>query len=150
MIREAEFKDFPRLFAISRRAHQNSVYRNFRPCIATCTQMFRVFISNENGKIWVYELDGKIEGFLVGLVAPFFFSDRMVATDQLFLVTDKGKLGGVRLLKTFEAWARSHPKVSAILHMIGYGMKNWEKTASLYRKTGMDKIGEIYLKELAS
>ena len=97
-------------------------------------------------EIFVIDIDGEIEGALVGLVAKFYMSHTVQATELAWFVSKdyRGKPASIRLMKAFEKWAKENGANYVGMGDIE-GLSNLEK---LYNRLGYKKTESIYLKEL--
>jgi|TARA_R110001632_G_scaffold70683_4_gene164527 RimJ/RimL family protein N-acetyltransferase len=111
------------------------------------TEQFLVSsFNNTNMEIFVIDIDGEIEGALVGLVAKFYMSHTVQATELAWFVSKdyRGKPASIRLMKAFEKWAKENEANYVGMGDIE-GLSNLEK---LYNRLGYKKTESIYLKEL--
>jgi len=85
---------------------------------------------------FVAEDESGIFGMVLGLVAPYFFSDKTYASDLLLYVepTRRGSPTAVRLVRRFESWAFEQG-VEEILLGISTGI-NPEATVCVYERLG--------------
>lgn len=58
-------------------------------------------------KIWVFEKDSQIVGIIGGISSQLFFVKDVISIEMFWFVDkeNRGSIGGIRLLETFEEWA---------------------------------------------
>lgn len=100
------------------------------------------------GVILVYEQDGAIKGILGGLCVRCTMTAQLEAIESFWYVMPevRGSIGGVKLLKAFEAWAQGRGaqriKMAYLTHV------NPVPTASLYARMGYSSLESCVVKEL--
>ena len=103
-------------------------------------------LQNTNMTIFVIDVGGEIEGALVGLLSELYMSHTVQATELAWFVTKeyRGKPASIRLMKTFEKWAKENGASQVGMGDIE-GISSLEK---LYNRLGYKKAETVYLKEL--
>lgn len=109
-------------------------------------QFFLSSFLNPNMEIFVIDVDGEIEGALVGLLSELWLSHTVQATELAWFVSKeyRGKPASIRLMKAFEKWAKESGATQV-------GMGDIEGVSSLekvYNRLGYERAETIYLKEL--
>lgn len=103
----------------------------------TMTRTIDYYLSNPKHVIFVYCVEDKITGVLMGNIEPFVFNDkRQWATDLIFVA----RSGGAWLLKKFISWAKLY-KIDRIV--MGVSSAN-ERAGELYTTLGMEQVGGMY------
>lgn len=92
------------------------------------------------------EIGGRLVGVLGGLEYPDPNDGDRVATEMFWFVTPSARGGGLRLLDTFEAWAKQRG-VRRILMMHLHALKS-AAFERLYQRRGYRPIEIHYCKEL--
>ena len=103
-------------------------------------------LQNTNMTIFVIDVDGEIEGALVGLLSELYMSYTVQATELAWFVSKdyRGKPASLKLIKAFEKWA----KESGANH-IGMGdIEGISSLEKLYNRLGYERAETVYLKEL--
>lgn len=107
VVREATEDDlFDVMFlgtSFSREAHE--VHRVDRGKVG---ELITNLIQGDNSTILVCEAEGRIVGFLAGLIHPLMLSHTIVATEIAWYVEKeaRGSHAGKKLLEAFEVWAK--------------------------------------------
>ena len=103
-------------------------------------------LHNTNMEIFVIGVGDEIEGALVGLLSELYMSHTVQATELAWFVTKeyRGKPASIRLMKTFEKWAKENGASQVGMGDIE-GISSLEK---LYNRLGYKKAETVYLKEL--
>ena len=101
---------------------------------------------NDNMEIFVIDVDGEIEGALVGILYELYMSHTAQATELAWFVSKdyRGKPSSIRLIKAFEKWAKDRGASQVGMGDIE-GISNLE---NLYNRLGYEKSETVYLKEL--
>ena len=102
-------------------------------------------MQNTNMTILVIDADGEIEGALVGLISELYMSHTVQATELAWFVSKdyRGKPASIRLVKTFEKWAKDKGAMQIGMGDIS-GISTLEK---LYTRLGYKIAESVYLKE---
>jgi len=144
MIRKARHSDTDRIIEIAKQEVLKSRYSH----IETDDEVFKAymlsFLLSPQAEVWVAEVDGIIEGVLVGVYGQTYFSRANFVTDKFFLVTEKGSGLGIRLFRAFLSWAKKQPNVAAIELTLTAGMPDQERTAEMYKKFGFVEAGNTF------
>jgi GNAT superfamily N-acetyltransferase len=96
--------------------------------------------------VFVIDVDGEIQGALIGLLSEFYMSHTVQATEVAWFVSKefRGKVSSIKLVKHFEKWA----KVNGASY-VGMGdIESISSLGSLYTRMGYNKAETIYLKEI--
>jgi len=103
-------------------------------------------INNTNMEVFVSDKDGEINGAIVCLVTEMYMSSTVVASDLAWFVSknSRGSSSSIRLLKTFEDWARSKGADYICMADIE-GISN---LSNLYSKMGYSIFETTYMKEV--
>lgn len=84
-------------------------------------------------------------GFIAGIIVPFIFGDKRLASELAWWVTpdQRGKEAGGELLLAFEYWAKNVAKCD----LISMGSLD-DRVGKYYEKNGYKLLERAYLKEL--
>lgn len=103
-------------------------------------------LQNTNMTIFVIDVDGEIEGALVGLLSELYMSYTVQATELAWFVSKdyRGKPASLKLIKAFEKWAKESGA-----NQIGMGdIEGISSLEKLYNRLGYERAETVYLKEL--
>ena len=95
--------------------------------------------------VMVVELDGKIEGVLIGVTHQLWYSRKKQATDLFFYVTVEGIGWGAKLMRRFISWAKDNRGVKEIMLGTTSGIGDIERTKKLYERMGAVRIGDTFV-----
>ena len=148
MIKELEKRDIPFLIDLGYKMQQEGNFKNLDYDRKKMKNLFDMLISNPNFKCFVSENDKECTGMIMGYVSTYIFSNQKYASD-LLLYIDPEKRGGfsaVRLIKTFEKWAKSKgAKEMRLGSTVGV---NKELIKRLYEKLKYEVTGHTFRKVL--
>lgn len=130
------------MLALGRRMHAESWYAYLPYDEAKIRTVLARLVAD--GYACVYERDGTIEGYMLGVVSELWFCRELCAAD-LALFVNPGVRGGViaaRLIADFNAWAESKGVAEKSLS-VSTGVKK-ESTGMLYEHFGFTHVGGVY------
>jgi hypothetical protein len=148
VIRDARPEEIVEVMDLCRSALAASTYRNLPEDTPSAQRVLMYCIGSPSQFCQVIEMDGKLEGILVGNVEKVWHSTKKQASDLVFYTTEKGKGGGALLARRFLRWARSRPGVELIGMSVSYGGPNIKRTGKMLEKLGLTYVGGIYLEVL--
>lgn len=92
--------------------------------------------------------EGKIIGFLAGVIGPYFFSTKMRVCDIGFYVIPehRGSRTAIRLLAALEGWAKENNVADVCIGQTT--AVNIEKTQQFYNRLGYKTVGFNTIKHL--
>jgi GNAT superfamily N-acetyltransferase len=151
MIRRATFDDAKALIQLIREQHAASKYAGrcpiAEPALANLvTNMIaqQGQIGPQGSAVFVAERDGKVVGFLAGVLDRVYQIGKKLAAQDLFFVNN-GTVGDtMALLDAYVAWAVSIRAVLEIVVSWSDTLPGAEKVAKLYERKGFSKCGELY------
>lgn len=143
MIREAILADVPRLVEMGIRwVHEGPYADHITPRAEPMAKLATMLIEADHGMIWVSDHGGSLVGML-GVIATFHpYSGDPVMSEMFWYVEPEHRGQGVRLLKTAEAWARSHGVTASIM------ISPSAKVSTFYRRLGYELLEEQFIKKL--
>jgi GNAT superfamily N-acetyltransferase len=145
MIRKAENKDVSGIIGLVKEAHRRSISQ----CVKLDSKIIRtnvqVCVLSAEHFVVVVELDGKIEGVLIGVTHQLWYSRKKQATDLFFYVTENGTGWGAKLMRRFISWAKENRGVKEIMLGITSGIGDAERTKQLYERMGAVRIGDTFV-----
>lgn len=146
MIRRATLEDIPNLEPLAREFYEQSRFLGvFMQDLFS--QLWTGLLESGTGVIYLLMDDaGEITGTLGGVVYPEPYSGALVATEFFWFVQAGARGGGLRLLRSFEEWARA--RGCAQLRMGHLVDVMPEKLDRVYRRLGFVPIEVAYAKEL--
>lgn len=103
-------------------------------------------IQNTNMGVFVIDVDGEIQGALIGLLSEFYMSHKTIASELAWFVSKdfRGTVSSIKLVKHFEKWAKSNGA-----NYIGMcDIEGIINLSSLYTRMGYSKAESVYLKEI--
>jgi hypothetical protein len=100
------------------------------------------------GALWKFEDEGRIFGMLGGLISPDLCDGTVTANEAFWFVRkqNRGSLGGIRLLDTFERWATEVGARRIIMTHLHKSMP--EKLKALFERRGYEELETNYMKLL--
>ncbi len=148
-IRSYHPNDWDRFWFLAQRVMERSRYGKY-----TKPHKWSVFkfvnalqVNPRKGHVWVSQNDGRITGFLLGLVDQFFWEEErygaLYATEAAFYSTHKGD--GALFLAELEEWAWINKRVKEVSLDITSG-NHTAATERLYIQCGYEKVGTTYVK----
>lgn len=157
MIRPATFGDIPRLVSILEDAHARSHYAESSVNV-DAKEAKRILVNaiqrhgtkNGGSFVMVAETAGKVEGFILGVVARIYHvGDRLMASDLFWICTpDVDPRDPVRLMKAMIAWAKTCPGVVEVQVGSTSVVQDPEKSARILEAIGMKPYGLINRMEI--
>ena len=145
MIRKAENKDVSGIMELVKEAHSHSISRFVKLDHKTLRTNVQVCILSSEHFVVVAELDGKIEGAMIGVTHQLWYSKKKQAADLFFYVTEKGIGVGANLMRRFISWAKDNPGVKEIILGVTSGIGDSERTKKLYERMGAMRIGDTFV-----
>lgn len=153
MIRQAKFGDIPALAALMDEMYRRSKYRDrdeidmksAKALVMQCIQ--RHGMQRAGGSsVFVIDRDGKIDGFIIGLLEPIYhIGKKLTATDLFYYAREKARpQDALRLFDQFIAWAESIPDVIEIRNGATDAIGDYRRVEALYRRKGLAQSGVIY------
>jgi GNAT superfamily N-acetyltransferase len=144
MIRHATHSDINALLPLAAAMHAESRFHALDFDQNKMRALFEHLAGNENGCLLTVEHDGALHGVLAGGLAQDFFGNTVAAFEYGVYVapTRRGSMAGVRLVKTYLAWARGRGAV-----YINMGVTTGvttDRTGALYERLGARKVGDLY------
>lgn len=129
--------------------------RFFEECKVPGTFQFSIWYNSwknllkaNYGVMWKLEVSDNIVGALGGIVAPDLNDGELTGTEMFWYVLPefKSTIGTIRLLETFEKWARDIGcKRIHISHLL---LPNSEKFDNFIEKRGFKMVEVLYVKTL--
>ena len=145
MIRKAENKDVSGIMELVKEAHTHSISRFVKLDPKTLRTNIQVCVLSAEHFVVVVELEGKIEGVMIGVTHQLWYSRKKQATDLFFYVTENGIGWGAKLMRRFIGWAKENPGVKEIMLGITSGIGDAERTKKLYERIGAVRIGDTFV-----
>lgn len=154
-VRDANFVDIPSMARVFENAYRRSIYAGkatldpeaVKPFLARSIQ--RHGHTNIGGSlVMVSEKDGAVEGFMIGYLDSVYpCLKELMATDLLFLFSERADGRDAReMIKRLIAWADSNPKVVEVHLGVTDAIGDWQRTAKLYERLGLEQCGAMFTK----
>jgi GNAT superfamily N-acetyltransferase len=146
MIREATHDDVVHLVRLSEMMHAESPrYSRLTFSPEKMAAMLHNLIDSPNGFVRVLELDGRIAGLMVAMVAEHWMSTDMVAVDFGVYVTHGVRgvgAGAVEMVARYRQWAKER---GAVWPQIGVSAGVCDEAAErMYERAGARRVGSIW------
>lgn len=154
MVREGERKDIPIITSLLEEAHQVGEYKEYEVERIAIMQLVngildRKTVRGENGTCALVWDDDGVQGFILGIRERIYHvSKDFRATDIFFYIAREynDPLAFIMLLKGFEEWALSHPRVKRIDLGITNIIGDPRRLAVIYRRYGYTECGIMLTK----
>ncbi len=145
MVRSSTYSDIPRICEILSELHQISKYAGYQINMRQFKELCMESIRSGNNCLFVYEENGSVEGFLIGIIDNLYHVLREKYASDLFFcksLTAKGDATG--LMAAFLEWAKSQPGVVSIRMGATDVVSDYNKVSKLYDRCGMIQEGVLY------
>lgn len=144
MIRNMNTSDIEAMTVMGADMHTESEYSGFNYSAEKCLKLGKEIITSDALCGFVSETDGVINGMFIGAKWEHYFSNATISSDLLLYVDkyNRGGMVGIRLIKAYLAWAKSH-NVDDVRLGETAGIDR-EAVAKLYKKLGFVDYGTIY------
>lgn len=143
MIRTGKFKDINGMIRVCHLAHEESVSMHVPIDEAELRKTLQVIVNSREHCCFVTEIDGQIEGLMLGVSNPLWYSRKKQAADLFLYTTEKGRGTGHLLMRRYISWAKRQPGVKEIMIGINSGI-DYERTIELYKRMGATQIGAMF------
>lgn len=159
MIRDARFEDIPAIMAVIRWGYQQSDYAKKGLCGLDEKEAKRLLVNaiqrhgrgrNAGSFVQVAERDGKVEGFIVGILSRVYhIGDRLMASDLFWLCTPMvPPRDPRRLMRNMIEWGKGVDGVIEIRCGTTAILGDPERAGAILRSLGLEPYGAIYRKGL--
>ena len=145
MIRKAENDDVSGIMELVKEAHSKSISRFVKLDPKTLRTNVQICVLSAEHFVIVVELNGKIEGVMIGVTHQLWYSKKKQATDLFFYVTYEGTGWGAKLMRRFISWSKENPGVKEIMLGTTSGIGDVERTKKLYERMGAVRIGDTFV-----
>lgn len=146
MIREATLDDVPRIIALGQQIHAASTYQNtpFNPNAVSLKAV--MMIRRDFSTILLAEQDGAPVGILPAWISPSFFSNELIACEQVIYVSPEYRRyrHGIALIRAYVAWAKLNNAQDIRIGNIG-GMTDDDNYGRLLARLGFTRTGGMYV-----
>ena len=134
------FNDIDRVMVVAKRMHEESRYSRipFEPSTVR-DFLHQAYNGRSRNLMLISEIGGKMCGFFMGVIVPYYFSSRIYAADMAWYMVPehRGHPDSIKMLKMFEKWA-VESGVTEI--QLGLGTEiTTDQTRELYRKLGYEE-----------
>lgn len=149
MIRAATAADIEALLPLLRAMHEETRYRSLPFSEQKVREMMAALIEGAGTVLAWQGEGGEVRGILAGVLMPQWFTEAAVAQDVLLYVAPqwRGKIGAVRLVNAFVAWARANGAAMIDLG-VNTGIET-ERTGLFFERLGGRLCGKVYSWEAA-
>ncbi len=155
-VRAAKFVDIPQMVLLLEEGYRRSIYAGKATFDdQEANQLIRRALprhghtNNGGSMVMVSESNGMVDGLMIGLLDNVYpCLKELVATDLLFIQAEHANpRDGVLMLKNLIAWAEANPRVIEIHLGVASTVGDWERTAQLYERLGLERCGAMFRKE---
>lgn len=132
----AEHSDIPELLTLGAQMHSETAYRNIPFILSRFQAHIEMYLEDRNNyQIFIHKVSGRIQGALFAKATPYFFSESLLVSEDLFYVfpRDRSLKIARKLITAVEVWART----------IGAA----ELCLSVSTQVEMARIGKFYTRE---
>lgn len=152
-VRNAKFVDIPGIVQVLEDGFRRSIYADVASYEVAELKQFVVRMIQRHGHtnnggtlVLVSESEGRIEGVLMAMLDNVYpCLKELMATDIFFIMGEKADGRDAHLmLKQMMAWAEKNPKVIEIHLGVTSAIGDWERTAKLYRRLGLEQCGAMF------
>ncbi|WP_370153712.1 N-acetyltransferase family protein [Ferrovibrio sp.] len=149
VVRLARAEDIPALLSLGRLAHCETHY-HFVPFdeAKVMTTVARFLTNTERHCVFIAEWEGRLVGFLAGLVEDYFFSSACYARDIIFYIdaSSRGTALARQLVSAFTIWARRH---GALEVQVGVSSgRKVDRAGQFLQRCGFTAVGGLYKRRL--
>lgn len=92
--------------------------------------------------------DGKVVGFIIGVLDRVYHIGKKLTANDLFFVNEGGVGDTLGLIDAYVLWATNNPSVIEIMLSWSDTLPGAEGVAALARRKGFVKVGEMFEKRL--
>lgn len=147
MIRRATLADVPRLAQMAAGFVGNSSYaRVVTPSERCMRTNFAAVVSSVSGLCFVLEIDGKVEGAILGLVTPHLMTGENVAVELGWWVEPHAR--GAAGLKLLNAYEEAVTQSGVTLSVMTCPPDNSERVGQIYERAGYQKMESTYMRSV--
>lgn len=145
MIRRAVHDDWLQFEALGLKLHRLSIFKDIPVDKQVLFKQYLMSLSRPDMRLWVADKAGTLTGFILGACPEFWWGRQKYATDLAFYCEDAHDVRP--LLRAFEAWAWTVPRVENVTLGVSSGMSMVARIGTLYEHLGYRQIGGLYCKE---
>ena len=146
MIRQGLFKDIKGMMPLMKEAHDKSLWSDVPVDDKILRHTLQVVVNSREHCCFVTEIDGKIEGVMIGLTNQMYFSKKKEAVDLFVYTSDKAMGTGHLLMRRYISWAKKQAGVVKICMGTNSGIDQ-DKSKRLYELMGAKHIGDLFMIE---
>lgn len=145
MIREGTIKDITGIIALGKEAADLSpVYHDLELDEQRVRRYLAMMVASRTHHVGVLEVNGTVEGALLGQVSTMLWMKGRQAGDDFFYVRPAHAGNARVLVRQFVDWAKPLPNVKMVGLSTSFG-KDIEKTENFFESCGLSKIGSIFI-----
>ena len=144
-IRLADIPDMQRIYELGLELLEASSYKGIKHDDQKFKTLVAGLMGSKKGRVLVVVDDNDVpQGFLLGVIDEYFFSQYRFATDLAVYIKQGFERYALRLYRMFIDWAKTKPKVMDITFAHSSGMGDFERWCRLMEKLGLTKNGSFY------
>lgn len=150
MVRPASFEDISQMVALGKQFYGEADLDKFVPYNSVSMgYMLRAMLENDNCRVLVAELKGRVVGAIGGTLSPYSYNfDYLVMLENFwfFDVENRRTREALQLVIDLKAWAKEK---GAILDVFGaFTHLQFERLARLYDRLGMEQREALFFGRL--
>lgn len=145
VIRDALPKDISQVMGLMHAALKNTAYSHLELDEPAVRRVAMYGIGSPSQFCQVIDIDGKLEGILLGQVAKIWHSPGRQASDLVFFTTPEARGFGGLLARRFLRWAQKQKGVKIIQISVTSGNANIKRTGKMLEKMGLQHVGGNYI-----
>jgi len=156
LIRRANFGDIPRLVEIMQAAHDRSIVADISNLDVPATRGLFLNAIRAHGRtteggacVWVWEANGIVAGFIVGLVARYYHvTDKLCVQDLLFIADNAHPSAASALVDAYLAFAETVSDAIEVNVSVTDIIGPPERVEKLYGRKGFARSGSIWKRRI--
>lgn len=145
MIRKAKDRDISGIINVVKEAHGKSLSNTVPLDSKTLRKNIQVCILSSEHLVLVVDIDGEVEGAIIGVTHQLWYSRKKQAADLFVYVTERGTGHGANLMRRFISWAKNNPGVKEIVLGVNSGIGDSDRIKQLYERMGAVRVGDNFV-----
>jgi hypothetical protein len=144
-IRDATHRDLLPIVELCLEALAQAHYKDLPVALADAKQVILFCISSPTQFCQVVEIDGELQGVLIGMADKVWWSTKKQASDLVLYVRPCATGAGSRLARRFIRWANKQKAVALIGMSISLGGTGTKRTGKLLERLGLQNVGSLHM-----
>lgn len=156
-VRAAKFADIPAMTQVLADGYARSIYAGTATFDGEATRQLLARALHRHGHqnnggslVMVSDKDGSVEGVMIGMLDQVYpVLKELMVSDLLFVFTERADPRDARdMIRQLIAWAEQNPKVVEVHLGVTNAIGDWERTAKLYERLGLQRCGAMFRREI--